>query len=109
MATVKLVNWAPDKIKAKSREEFARWLNEAGAIGVTRAQVLAPRDTGFMASTIEVVHRATAARLSVVWGNITADYTIWQEIGSQGRPGRYFLRQSLEYASQQLLKKGSAA
>lgn len=104
MATVTLKNWAPEKIKAKSREEFADWLNRAGAVGVTVAMARAPRDTGFMANTMEVVHRATAQALFVAWGNITADYTIWQEIGSQGRPGRYFLRQSLQQAMQSLAK-----
>lgn len=109
MTTVTLKNWAPEKIKASSKAEFATWLNRAGMIGVTRAQLLAPRDTGFMANTIEVVHYATPSSLFVAWGNITALYTLWQEIGSQGRAGRYFLRGSLQYASQQLLNQGKKA
>lgn len=104
MTTVKIVSWTPAAPQKMARTEMARRMNEAAAIGVTRAQMLAPRDTGFMANTIEVVQRASAAQLTVRWGNITALYTLWQEIGARGRPGRYFLRQSLDYAAKQLAK-----
>lgn len=104
MTTVKIVRWEPGKVTQMARSEMAGRMNAAAAIGVTRAQALAPRDTGFMANTIEVVKRATPADLNVQWGNITALYTLWQEIGARGRPGRYFLRQSLDYAAKQLAK-----
>lgn len=103
---VKITEWNAGKVLAKNRQEMASRLNEAGAVGVSYAQMKAPRDTGFMANTIEVVERASEKDLRVRWGNVTALYTLWQEIGSQGRPGRYFLRQSLDYAGKQLMKAG---
>lgn len=96
--TVRITVWRAEAVIKGTREEMSRRLNKAGAVGVTAAQAIAPRDTGFMANTMEVVHRATPAELFVTYGNITADYTLWQEIGSQGRPGRYFLRRSLDQA-----------
>lgn len=104
-ATITLKDWNPSGVIKGTRQEAAKRLNEAAAIGVTVAMARAPRDTGFMASTIEITKRATAeGRLSVAFGNITALYTLWQEIGSQGRPGRYFLRAGLDAAGKQLMK-----
>lgn len=108
MTTVKITSWNQAAVMKGSRDQMAKRLNSAAAIGVTVAMARAPRDTGFMASTIEVVKKATAQDLTVQWGNITALYTLWQEIGSQGRPGRYFLRQSLQAAMQNLNKAASA-
>lgn len=104
MTTVTLRNWQPEKVKAANIETAALWLNNAGLIGVTRAQLNAPRDTGFMANTITILHRARPGAMFVAWGNITALYTLWQEIGARGKPGKYFLRQSLQYAGQQFGK-----
>lgn len=91
-------------IKAQ-QAKIARALNDTAADAVTAAQMLAPRDTGFMANTIEIVEPATSSRLRAVWGNVTADYTLWQEIGSQGRAGRYFLRGGAERAYPKLKKR----
>ncbi len=95
--TVKLSKWNGGKILGEARTSAARALNATAADAVAIAQAAAPRDTGFMANTIEIVEPATAKGfLRVTWGNVTAPYTIWQEIGSQGRPGRYFLRKGTE-------------
>lgn len=101
-ATVRWTSWNGDAVAARVRQEVAAALNETAADGVTIVQAIAPRDTGFMANTMEQLDHATPQSLRVSWGNITAAYTIWQEIGSQGRPGRYFLRRSLQEASKRL-------
>lgn len=110
--TVKIVKWNGGKILGQARVNAARALNATAADAVTIAQSAAPRDTGFMANTIEVIEPASASGfLRVTWGNVTAPYTIWQEIGSQGRPGRYFLRKGTEaYAhfKTHLMKIGGA-
>lgn len=95
---VTITSWQEVAVKGKAMSAVADALNKAALDGVVYAQMIAPRDTGFMANTIEVLKRATAQDCSVEWGNITAPYTLWQEIGSQGRPGRYFLRASVERA-----------
>lgn len=98
-------SWNGNAVKQKVRAKIAEGLNEAAADGVTLAQEAAPRDTGFMANTIEQIDRATPAVLSASWGNMTATYTLWQEIGSQGRPGRYFLRNSLMKVQSGLMRR----
>lgn len=103
--TVELRDWREAAVKAAARNAIASALTETATEAVTIAQANAPRDTGFMANTIEVVDRAQPGKLSVTWGNITADYTLWQEIGSQGRAGRYFLRGAAERAYPGLLSK----
>lgn len=96
--TVSLKSWYGEKVKGQLRDGVAGALNETAAEAVQVAQSRAPRDTGFMANTIEIVEAATSGKLSVTWGNITADYTLWQEIGARGRGGRYFLRYGAELA-----------
>ena len=104
--TAKIVEWNQERQLQHFRGEMAKRLNKAGAFGLMVVQQIAPRDTGFMANTMEIIHDATAGELYVSWGNVTATYTIWQEIGSRGRPGRYFLRTSLQRASDQLMRAG---
>lgn len=99
--TVTLVGWNAVGVKGKAMSAVAAALNKAATDGVTYAQMIAPRDTGFMANTIEVLKRATPQDASVEWGNITAAYTLWQEIGARGQPGKYFLRSSLDRAGGQ--------
>ncbi len=103
-STIYWSKWTPEAVTKMAGTEMATRLNAAAAIGVTVAQARAPRDTGFMANTIEVIKRASPAELAVEYGNITALYTLWQEIGARGKPGKYFLRQSLEQATKHLAK-----
>ena len=99
------LDWRGKAVLIEAKKKVARALNDTGADAVTAAQVLAPRLTGFMANTIEIVKYATENELRCVWGNVTADYTLWQEIGSQGRAGRYFLRGGAERAYPGLKKR----
>lgn len=87
-----LTRWFGDEITTQTREAVANALNSTAQDAVNVAAMRAPRATGFMAGTIQVIDKASATKLEVTWGNITANYTLWQEIGSRGRPGRYFLR-----------------
>lgn len=96
--TMTLKTWRGQAVKGLLRGAVAEALNGTGADAVKAAQAVAPRDTGFMANTIEIIEPATAGKLTMTWGNITADYTLWQEIGARGRPGRYFLRHGAEVA-----------
>lgn len=98
-------SWNAGSVKGKVRSKVAQALNETAADAVKAAQAVAPRDTGFMANTIEIVDAATPSRLVVMWGNVTAQYTLWQEIGSRGRSGRYFLRHGAEVAYPGLAKR----
>lgn len=100
-----LKDWRGEAVKGALRGAVAGALNDTAADAVQVAQNLAPRDTGFMANTIEVVAKAQPDRLEVTWGNITAEYTIWQEIGSRGRPGRYFLKGAADQAYPGLFKR----
>lgn len=105
--TVKL-EWKGDSIASKLKEQVAREMNVAVAQAVQGAQQDAPRDTGFMASTIEVIDEATAKKLIARWGNQTAKYTLWQEIGARGMPGKYFLRRNGERAYNEFVKRVKA-
>lgn len=98
-------SWHGNEVADKARDRVADVLNEVAADGVTHAQSHAPRDTGFLANTIEVTKEATKSKLSVEWGNITALYTLWQEIGSRGRSGKYFLRGSLDAVKGHVLSR----
>jgi hypothetical protein len=88
------VHWLGDKVRDGIAAAARKGIDETMAECVTQAQTVAPRRTGAMASNIKIVSRAKAMgkRTSGFWGNDTQDYTIWVEVGSRGRPGRYFLR-----------------
>lgn len=99
------LKWNGPAIAKAQLAKVAKALNDTAADAVTAAQILAPRDTGFMANTIELVQPATASQLRAIWGNVTADYTLWVEIGARGRAGRYFLRGGAERAYPGLKKR----
>lgn len=105
MATVTLQGWRPGTVVNLAMAASAKVLNETAYDAVAWVQSQWPRDTGFSANTMEVVEEASEGKPSVIWGNITADYAIWIEIGARGRPGRYILRQSLERAVPLLREK----
>jgi len=92
------LTWKGDTVKARTRDQVADALNKTAALAVQIAQQKAPRRTGFMANTIQVVDEAKPNQLEVTWGNVTANYTLWQEIGSRGRVGKYFLRNAADQA-----------
>lgn len=95
------VTWRDKEYTRNLENKLVPKLNRAAIIGVQFVQVVSPRDTGFMANTMTVIKQATVNDLSVVWGNQTANYTLWVEIGAQGRPGVHMLRRSLEPASKE--------
>jgi len=88
------LTWRGDDVVADVERATRLALTETAAACVAVAQVNAPVDTGFMKNTLEhgEVREVAVGTYSIQWGNSTADYTLWQEIGSNGRPGRYFLR-----------------
>lgn len=92
------LTWHGPAVAGRLRSKVAGALNATAQDAVAVAQSVAPRDTGFMANTIEVVDEANSGKLEVTWGNITADYTLWQEIGARGRSGRFFLKQGADRA-----------
>ena len=102
---IRLLTWRGEAVQQQVLQRVANALNETAADAVAVAQQKAPRDTGFMANTNEVVKEATPTNLGVTWGNVTAEYTLWQEIGSRGRPGRYFLRAGADQAYPGLKKR----
>ena len=102
---VVLKEWNAEAIKGMADREVSKALNETADESVALAAEFAPKDTGYMASTMEVVERATPKKLNVIWGNISANYTLWQEIGSQGRPGRYFMRRASQQAYANLAER----
>lgn len=92
---MRLTSWRGRNLTARMRRAEARGIDQTTAAAVLRAQEMAPRDTGFMASTLEwwpaeVVGKAVVG----LWGNTTALYTLWVEIGARGRPGTYFMRRA---------------
>lgn len=91
--------WNGPKVKGEMARKAARQLNDLAQDGVAHVQLNSPRNTGFMANTMEQTHEATEKDLSAAWGNITADYTLWVEIGARGRAGVYMLRRSLDHVS----------
>lgn len=90
-----MLHWRGKQVNKRVETAARTGLNLTGVACVFIAQQVAPRDTGFMANTIEFEPaKQEGNELVVYWGNWTANYTLWQEIGSNGRPGRYFLRQA---------------
>lgn len=98
-ATLIIKNWYADRVRRSLAQELADEINRTADMAVEEAQQRAPVDTGFMRDTMRVIRYATPDNLTAEWGNDTATYTIWVEIGSQGRPGRYFMRQSQQVAT----------
>jgi len=94
-----LRNWYAERVRKSLGDKLADEINRTADMAVDRAQQRAPVDTGFMRDTMRVIRYATPDNLTAEWGNDTATYTIWVEIGSQGRPGRYFMRQAQQEAT----------
>lgn len=94
MSAILRLDWRGPQVAERVRQAAKDGVDQTMAAAVTVAQDRAPRDTGFMANTIETVQsaREEGDRIRGRWGNVTADYTIFQEVGARGRPGRYFLR-----------------
>lgn len=92
------LTWNGQDIAAKAKKAAEMGIDETMAEAVVHAQIAAPRDTGAMANGIKIIERArTDGNVSHgFWGNVTQDYTLWQEIGSRGRAGRYFLRRAAD-------------
>lgn len=97
MTSFRITRWYGPAIVTKTQAAAREGIDETTASAVLMAQDIAPHDTGFMASTIEAEPAIEeGGKLVGRWGNWTALYTLWQEIGSQGRAGRYFLRRSAD-------------
>lgn len=73
----------------KDAEEL---LNELGDKVVVAAKQLAPKLTGYGASTIH--HRLSGDQVDILWGP-SAYYLYWNELGSGHQPARPFLRPAL--------------
>lgn len=94
---MRLVAWNGRAIAARARRAAAIGIDQTTAAATLRASERAPRDTGFMANTMEWwPARMLNGRMTGMWGNVRADYTLWVEIGAQGRPGRYFMRMAAD-------------
>lgn len=105
---MRLVSWHGPDVAARTRRSAAIGIDQTTAAATLRASERAPRDTGFMAGTMEWWPAAVIKGVVTgLWGNVRADYTLWQEIGSQGRPGRYFMRMAAD--EQYPLLKGRIA
>lgn len=104
------LDWKGNNIKGRKDQAVKDGIDMTTAAAVTVAQSLAPRDTGFMANTIEFQNaKKEGNRIVGRWGNWTALYTLWQEIGSRGRPGRYFLRRAADREYPNLFQRIRAA
>lgn len=91
--TTKALEWHGDEVLAKVRDAVVKAIDVCTSLAALRAQELAPRDTGHMANTIEF-EKASRNGNTIVgrMGNWTADYTLWNEIGTRRMPPRPFLR-----------------
>jgi len=94
----KLEYWRSDGTIARVADAAAQAIDETHVHCVLLAQQRAPRDTGHMARTIEYwpARRAGRNRVEGEFGNRTADYTLWNEIGTRRMPARPFLRPAME-------------
>jgi hypothetical protein len=97
--TISFGRWNWNAAEKMAKENTSKRLNIAGQAGTVFAQQYAPRRTGFLASTIELVKEANVNDVRVVWGNVTANYALYQEIGARGQPGKYYLRRSMPHAA----------
>lgn len=91
-------SWYADALKTKIRKTTARLMNESAQAGLEHSQSVAPVLTGAMRDDLRITTLATSEDLTVAFGSKDVDYTFWVEIGSQGRPGRYFLREGHQVA-----------
>lgn len=97
MTSFRITHWNGPAIARQMREAQRHGIDETLQTAVLQAADIAPYDTGFMASTIEAQPAVEEGnRIVGRWGNWAALYTLWQEIGSRGRPGRYFLRRTAD-------------
>ncbi|MGK2898621.1 MAG: hypothetical protein ACSLE9_08020 [Burkholderiaceae bacterium] len=93
VARLKL-NWAGKAYNAAARQAVLGAVYQTLSAAALEAQRRAPRDTGFMAATT-VVTRPPSIKgdgVSGEFGNETADYTLWNEIGTSRMPARPFIR-----------------
>src|SRR5690606_3274331 len=87
--------WNGDKISERIAGATVDALEETADACVLVSAAIAPRDTGFMASTLERRKPFKRGKKIVIkWGNWTAEYTIWVEIGTTWMMGRYFMRRT---------------
>lgn len=94
MLTAKMtLKWAGKELGGKIENAVRDAVDETLFAASTDAQQNAPRDTGFMASTIGVTKKAAGdTQIRGEFGNEVADYTLWNEIGTGRMAARPFLR-----------------
>jgi len=87
------LDWKGDVVKRQIREAARAAIDDCTAAAVLVAQDRAPRDTGFMANTIEFEPaQEEDGRIVGRFGNWTADYTLWVEMGTSRMAAQPFLR-----------------
>jgi hypothetical protein len=104
-ASVVITKWNAAAIKSELRGKIADAINESAQEGVEAAQSQAPVDTGRMRADLQITEEATVNTLTATFGAKEVDYTLWVEIGSQGRAGRYFLRYGHDVAKSKLMTR----
>lgn len=97
MTSFRLTQWNGPAIARQMREAQRHGIDETLQTAALQASDIAPYDTGFLASTIEAQPAVQeGSRVVGRWGNWTALYTFFVEVGARGRPGRYFLRRTAD-------------
>lgn len=100
MVNAKL-NWLGPTVMAAVRGAEEKGLTEAAHDAALQARQLIVEqniiDTGFMLNTTEAKRAIRrGSRLEASFGNYTADYAIWHEIGTTRMRARPWLRPALE-------------
>lgn len=74
------------------REQVQNALGETVVTAATKAMVLAPKDTGFLANTIQAQTPVQEGEMIVArFGNWTASYALWVEIGTSRMAAQPYL------------------
>lgn len=92
-----ITGWYAENLKRKINRQVAALLNDGNKHGVKVMQANAPVRTGAMRDDLQVLKEATEDDLSVQAGSTTAvHYTLFQEFGWQGHPGKHFIRKGFQ-------------
>lgn len=93
-----VLNWLGPMVAGKVHSAVERGLTATAAQCVAAAMQNAPVDTGALRSdiTFQPAQTDASGQHSIQWGNFVINYALWQEIGSQGRTGRYYLRRAAD-------------
>lgn len=99
------LDWKGDDVVAKAQSAAAHGINRTMADCVTQSKATVHVVTSVLQGSLRIITFAVpgAGEIFGLWGSVDVDYAIWEEIGTQHRPGHPYLRPSADLNYPKLL------